>query len=112
MLEADFDKDLLFTGGRDGSIFCANLQQTDNSEKATYQKVYQCDKQMITSLKYDDANGKLWFGTPQSQINCLELSHLSSKLAEPYCEIPGKINDQEFTINLRKACLGSLIITF
>lgn len=43
---------------------------------------------MITCIEYDGVNGKLWYGTPQSTINCLELNQSN---ASPYLDISGKI---------------------
>jgi hypothetical protein len=31
---------------------------------------------MITCMKFDDTYNKLWFGTPDSSVNCLNLDHL------------------------------------
>lgn len=31
---------------------------------------------MITCIKYDDIHNKVWFGTPDSSVNCLNIDHL------------------------------------
>ena len=81
-MEADFEKDMVFTGGRDGSVFLTMLNgSVDNilRSEATYDKLFQSNpKQMITCLKVDDVNNKLWYGTPNSVVNCLDLVSKSS----------------------------------
>ncbi|CDW87994.1 UNKNOWN [Stylonychia lemnae] len=68
--DVDFESDLAFTGGRDGSIFMNRIVHHK------YQKIYQGDaKQMITCLKYDDINSSLWFGTPDSSFSCIKIDH-------------------------------------
>jgi hypothetical protein len=68
-MEVSFDLDLAFTGGKDGSIFKNHLIDSN------YSKIYQGDaKMMITCMKYDDINNRLWYGTPDSSFQCLDLS--------------------------------------
>ena len=40
-------------------------------------------------MKYDEKHGKLWYGTPHSTVNCLDLK--PSEPAEPYLEISGTL---------------------
>lgn len=54
---------MAITGGRDGSIFKSHIVQNK------YNKLYQGEsKLMITSVKYDEVNNMIWFGTPDSSI--------------------------------------------
>jgi len=84
-LDVNFEEDLFFTGGRDGSIF---MSSSGTTKTAPYQRMYQ-SSQMITCLKYDDRHGKLWYGTPQSGLDCLQLAVDS---ASPHMYIKGKTN--------------------
>ena len=62
-LDVNFEEDLAFTGGRDGAIFRNTLISSD------YQKMFQNEQKLIiTCLKYDEVNHRLWYGTPESQI--------------------------------------------
>lgn len=62
-MDVDYDSMVAFTGGRDGSIFQNHIDDT------LYSKIYQGDpKQMITCLKFDEVNKRLWYGTPDSQF--------------------------------------------
>lgn len=62
-----FESDVAFTGGRDGSIYSNRIVKTH------YEKIYQePSKDIITSLKFDEANNYLWYSTPESEINCLK----------------------------------------
>ena len=98
-LDVNFEEDLFFTGGRDGSIF---MSSSGTAKSAPYQLMYQSNR-MITCLKYDEKHGKLWYGTPHSDIGCLQLA---ANNALPYMSIEGKTCS---VTPLRKACHGSLI---
>lgn len=77
----NFEEEVMFTGGRDGSIFRTIL--SDSSEEK--QSLQICDaKHMITCLRYDSLNDKLWYGTPQSTLHCLDL-----KTKQSHLDIPG-----------------------
>jgi hypothetical protein len=104
---------LLFTGGRDGAIFCTNLASdnrtpTDllspatSAEELPYTKLHQHPKQMITCLTYDEG-GKLWYGTPNSSFTCLDVKNLRAK-AVVWQEHPGKLLPTHD--HLRKVCRG------
>lgn len=82
-MEMNFDNELLFTGGRDGTIFRSTLSDAEQlspsggepDAQQIYEKIYNFDnkKQMITALKYDPLHEKLWVGTPSSTFYCLDL---------------------------------------
>ena len=68
-MDVDYEQMIAFTGGKDGSIFKNHIDDTH------FTKLYQGDsKLMITCLKYDDVNNRLWYSTPESQFQCLNLS--------------------------------------
>jgi hypothetical protein len=49
-----FDYELLFTGGRDGTIFRTTLSGGDSDQSEIYTKILESDtKNMITALQYD-----------------------------------------------------------
>lgn len=112
-----FESDLAFTGGRDGSIYSNRIV------KPQFERVFEEPrKQLITSLKFDEANNYLWYGTPEQDVNCLKyLADVNSLDAEPYFQesnqplvkpymcIGGRCNYHcLLTTNLRKACPRSL----
>ena len=82
-MEMNFENDLLFTGGKDGSIFRTSLSEIDEipstpeteNQQQIYDKIFQFDnkKTIITYLKYDPLHEKLWVGTPSSTFHCLDL---------------------------------------
>ena len=65
-MEVNFENNLLFTGGKDGTIFRTNLERDAPSQEITaYEKIYESgSKSIITCLSYDQVNQKLWYGTP------------------------------------------------
>jgi len=73
-MDINFEEELMFTGGRDGAMFMTKLGE--NYSDTPYQKIFQTEsiKQQITCLKYDAKHGKMWYGTPQSSFNCLDLT--------------------------------------
>lgn len=102
-MDVYFDSDFAFTGSRDGSIIKSHIVDQE------YSKVFTSDpKQMITCLKYDDVNLKLWYGTPDSSVQCLDmgkkLTHVNgfhkdvgiannqNLLYYKHMEIKGKLN--------------------
>lgn len=74
-MDLSFDQDIAFTGDRDGSIFRSSI--IDHK----FSKIYQVDnpKQMVTCLKFDNINNKLWYGTASSTIKCLDLANIQAK---------------------------------
>lgn len=91
-MDVNFDKDLAYTGGRDGSIFQSSLIENNTT------KIYQHDqKQMITCLKLDNQSKKLWLGTSDSSTYCIDLKQLKDNTPfnkditiEPFMAIDGK----------------------
>ena len=75
-MDVDYDKMIAFTGGKDGSIFKNHIDDTN------FTKIFQGDpKLMINCLKYDDINDRLWYGTPDSQFQCLNLANVKNSVS-------------------------------
>lgn len=59
---------------------------------------------MVTCLKFDNVNNKLWYGTAESSVKCLDLTNVETKengytihqknetLATPSMEVKGKLS--------------------
>ena len=54
-MDINFDEEIMFTGGRDGSMFMTKLGENFTENHTPYQKIFQTEsiKQQITCMKYD-----------------------------------------------------------
>lgn len=65
----------IYTGGKDGHIFRVNIVES------TIDQIYSGDKAFpIISLKLDEANNQLWYSTPSSTFQSIDLDMVLNKL--------------------------------
>lgn len=82
------DPSIIWTGGRDGKIFITDIEEG----KA---RCLLDGTKSITCIANDQTNSKLWFGTEESSIQCIEKQAVceiedEEVFTKPTYEVPGK----------------------
>ena len=61
----------VYTGGRDGYIYEVDILNEKYS-------VIQKGGSPVTNLKIDEKNGKIWYGTPDSEVKCIPIKRMQN----------------------------------